>query len=590
MDGIFITHYDTREYISPIDRNSLHVKVKCAAAADCSVSIVYWNKFRNEFKEGRLESLSLGGPSEFYSTTLAFDEPAKYLSYYFVIRHGDDRFYYSPYGLADQLPAKHFEYPSTNVDDVFTVPAWAEGSVGYQIFPERFGNGDAGNDPPNVAKWNDPPTRDNFMGGDLRGIIERFSHLRDLGIDIIYLTPIFCSPSNHKYDTTDYFKIDPSFGDTEDLKELVALCHSHGVKLVLDGVFHHIGYYSYQFQDAILNGKDSPYWSWFFIQGDTVDTKAVNYECVGYYKWMPRLNFSNPDVRTFFLSVGEHWIREAGIDGWRLDVADEVDFTFWQEFRRRIKGIDSNLLLIGETWKNGADLLRGDQMDTIMNYRFRDAVIDFFANKSIGRAAFARRIESMLFDYPLASRNVLYNLLGSHDTARFLTVCKENIDTFKLAIVFQMTFPGMPFVYYGDEIGMTGETDPLCRKAMAWDSANAMISEFYKNIIRIRHGSNALRYGDFKHIDTASELYGFIRTYEDETIIVLLNNDQEDCLITGEWLNERASVSVPDSDTVEIPANSYEILSLIREGEGHAVRRMAIELKEQPERQFKNRS
>lgn len=562
MENIIVSHYDTREYIYPVNRKTLQVKIKCKTDGEYSVRIVYWNRFKEDIQECELENFCINGSSDYFSIKLSFDEPAKYLRYYFVIKNHEEILYYSPIGLTSYVPMKYFEYQSTNENDVFTVPLWANGAVGYQIFPERFSNGDSGNDPKIIEKWDGLPNRTNFFGGDLRGIINKFNHIKDLGVDVIYLTPLFYSPSNHKYDTIDYFRIDPSFGDIEDLKELVTLCHNHNIKVILDGVFNHIGYYSHQFQDAINNGKSSMYWDWFYIDGESVDTNTINYECVGYYKWMPKLKYSNSEVREYFLSVGEYWIKEAGIDGWRLDVADEVDFTFWQEFRRKIKNINKNLLLIGETWKNGTDLLRGDQMDTIMNYRFRDAVIDYFVERTISSKSFVARIESMLFDYPLVTHNILYNLLDSHDTERFLTTCHGDLNKLKLAVVFQMTFPGMPFVYYGDEIGMTGGTDPDCRRPMIWDSIDNEILRFYKRIIEIRRSSIALKYGTFKHIHTISEVYSFVRDYEDETIIVLINNSDEEYNLSFDL------AKFDENKTFELylSAGDFEILALVKEG------------------------
>lgn len=574
--NVWIHHEETREFIYPLDRRTLLVKVKCKADEPCDVSIVYWNRFHHVIRKRSLESLCINGVSEHYRVKLTFTEPAKYLGYYFVIRGRRETRYYSPHGLSTDEPTKSFEYACTNEMDVFHVPSWAKGAVGYQIFPERFYNGEARNDPAGVEPWGGDPNRTNFFGGDLRGMIEKFHHLQELGIEIIYLTPIFHAPSNHKYDTIDYFKIDPSFGDLADLQELIRLCHAHDVKVVLDGVFHHIGYDSEQFQDALRNGKQSPYWDWFYVDGERIDPDAVNYECVGYYKWMPKLNFSNQAVRQYFIRVGEYWIREAGIDGWRLDVADEVDFTFWQQFRRAIKQVNPHALLLGETWKNGKDLLRGDQMDSIMNYRFRDAMINYFAERSISTQSFAHRVESILFDYPHATHHVLYNLLGSHDTARFLTVCQGDQKKLKLAVALQLTFPGMPFIYYGDEIGMTGETDPDCRKPMAWDTPDHELLKFYTAMIRLRQRNQALKYGDFMHVDTGCEVYGFIRMLEEQAVIVFMNNYREEQRLSVD-LTAAAPLCAPcDKDQdhenpgsyfVRLPAYSCKIYRLEKEGD-----------------------
>lgn len=525
MEQILIRHFETREFIYPISRNSVRVKLECLAKNDCSVNILYWKRFKeHDVKKRTLNNFNQNGSSNYYSTKLTFDESVRYLNYYFEIIIGRESLYYSPYGLSKEYPVKFFEYQSTNENDVFEIPSWAKGIVGYHIFLDRFFNGNKDNDLKNIENWNSPPNRVNFFGGDIRGIIEKFDYLKDLDVKLICLTPIFMSPSNHKYDISNYFEIDPSFGTIDDLKDLVNLCHKNEIKIILDGVFNHIGYYSFQFQDAINLGPNSKYWGWFYIEGNKIDTENINYECVGDYKWMPKLRYSNEKLRKYIRTVGEYWIKETSIDGWRLDVADEVDFTFWQEFRKSIKRLDKDILLVGETWRDGRDLINGDQMDTIMNYKFRDSVVDYFAKNIIDKEKFKERIENLLFHYPFQVHHILYNLLGSHDTARFLTVCSQELDSFKMGIAFQMTFPGMPVVYYGDEIGLEGESDPVCRATMKWESMNEDILIFYKKMIQIRNNNKALKYGDFKHFDVDERIYGFIREFEEETVVVLFNN------------------------------------------------------------------
>lgn len=563
MDNIRIIHNDTREYIYPKSRNSIIVKVVCSLQEKAVVNIVYWNKFaHNDERKVQLRNFNINGCSDYFSTELEFNESVKYLNYYFEILSLKKAYFYSPHGLTIEIPTKTFEYQCTNENDIFQTPDWAEGIVGYQIFPERFFKGYSNINVTEFEEWNTKPSRTNFFGGNIKGIIDKFNYLKDLGIKMIYLTPIFLSHSNHKYDTIDYFKIDPHFGSINDLKELVNLSHENDIRVIIDGVFNHIGYYSNQFQDVIKNGKKSKFWDWFYIYGDAVDVETTNYECVGYYKWMPKLRYSSTSLRKFILSVGEYWINESGIDGWRLDVADEVDFTFWQEFRRKIKTINKETLLIGETWKDGRDLLRGDQMDTIMNYRVRDTLIDYFANNQIDTYTFRERIEYILFNYPIQSHNVLYNLLGSHDTERITTVCNNNWDKEKLLIVFQMTFPGMPVVYYGDEIGIEGESDPDCRQTMKWDCANEEILSFYKGMIRVRNNNEALKYGDFHHIHFSEEIYGFIREFNNESIIVIFNNSKE-----RYQADLNRALDLENKVVVDIEPQQSKIIKITRKGE-----------------------
>ena len=596
MNDLTILHNDTREFIYPIDRHKIYIKLQCTIGKVSKIDVLYWNRFyENDKKQYTLEWLGNDSQNDYFACELSFLNEVKYLRYYFIVEYNNEHFFYSVDGLSIQTPIKYFEYLCTNENDIFTVPEWSNEIISYQIFTDRYFNGDITNDHIETVKWNESPSRTNYFGGDLRGIINKFNHMLNLGINMVYLTPIFHSPSNHKYDTINYFKIDPSFGNTDDLKELVKKCHENNIKIILDGVFNHIGYYSEQFQDVINKGKKSEFWDWFYINGESVDTESINYECVGYYKWMPKLKYSNKNVREFILKIGEYWINETGIDGWRLDVADEVDFTFWQEFRSKIKYLNKDTLILGETWKDGRDLIRGDQMDTIMNYLFRDAVIDFFA-KSISAEIFNQKIQKMLYSYPKIVHNNLYNLLDSHDTPRFITECNENWDKMKLAVVFQMTFPGMPAIYYGDEIGMSGNNDPDCRKAMNWESINNEIFEFYKKLIDLRKNCNALKLGSFRSLISNKDVYGFIREYKDEIIFVVINNSENDSSISTSFpgidiqnstfesmlgdkkiLNkiilEKNTQELTDNKKVDsfrfemkVPANHFEILKLKKGG------------------------
>lgn len=533
MDPIIVLHDTTREYIYPVDRNKLRIKLSCSPEEISSCKIIYWNRFNEAVQEStELVCVGRDGKLAHFTCELFFHEATRYIRYYFVIQYGTAVCYFGRDGLSSGKPVYFLEYLCTNEQDVITVPDWAKGSILYQIFPERFNNGEPLNDPENTVPWNSMPTRENFFGGDLRGILSKLDYLQKLKIDALYLTPIFKAPSNHKYDTVDYFSIDPSFGDLDDLKELVWECHARNIKILLDGVFNHCGYYFPPFQDVIAKGAASEFKDWFYIDSFPVQTDPPNYECVGYYKWMPKMRFGNPDVRKYFIEVGTYWLKTANIDGWRLDVADEVDFTFWQEFRRAIKSVNPDVLLIAETWKNGRDMLRGDQMDSVMNYLFRDAVVDYFATGTTSTWEFEHLIQRMLFLYPVESSHVLYNLLGSHDTPRFLSLCKGNLLKMQLAVAFQMTFPGMPAIYYADEIGTEGDNDPDCRKAMDWRHINKSLWEFYRMMISIRKSSPSLRYGDYRSIYCDGEAYGFARHFEGETTYVVLNNsDKEKFLV-----------------------------------------------------------
>lgn len=522
-----IIHRPTREYVVPVSRNKLLIQFHCPKQLNKKWRVVYWNRFdAQHVRNAPGEPLGRDSEYDYYACEIITDESVKYLRYYFAAC--DESLYSSPKENGTTVPEDFFEYLYTNDYDVMEVPEWAKGAIAYQIFPERFCNGSAANDPAEAELWDGVASRTNFFGGDIRGIIDKLDYLERLNVDLLYLTPIFKSPSNHKYDTEDYLEIDPSFGTIEDLKELAAKCHKRNIRVILDGVFNHCGYTFAPFQDVIQNGQNSAYKDWFIIESFPVETDPPNYECVGYYKWMPKLRMKNREVRDYFLHIGAYWIQEADIDGWRLDVADEVDFTFWQEFRRAVKTIKPEALLIGETWKDGRDMLRGDQMDSVMNYLFYDAVSAYFASQTLTTEQFDNQIERLLCMYPQPVYPALYNLIGSHDTERFLSSCGGDKRKLKLAAVFQMTFPGMPAIYYGDETGMTGDNDPGCRGALDFENIDGQLLGFYQKITALRRALTPLKKGAFSCIYCGGNIFGFARRFGGQTVYVLLNRGDTD--------------------------------------------------------------
>ncbi|HHW00249.1 MAG TPA: glycoside hydrolase family 13 protein [Clostridiaceae bacterium] len=534
ISGIII-HEPTREYVYPLERNKLAIRLRTKRGFGGTCVLVYWNRCKKEEtypSYSRMECYARDNMYDYYETIIVTEQATRYINYYFEIEIEGNTIWLNYYGQSNSVPDNgFFEYLYTNEEDIFKVPDWLKDSIFYQIFPERFCNGDTSNDPFDVAGWGSEPTRDNFMGGDLKGIEKRLDYLAQLGVNAIYLNPVFESPTNHKYDTVDYFKIDPHFGNLEDLKMLVNKCHLKGIRIILDGVFNHIGYYSKEFQDVIKNGDRSNYKSWFYIESFPVDGEKLNFETIGYYKMMPKLRLGNPEVRAYILKVASYWIEEAGIDGWRLDCADEVDYTFWHEFRKVVKSIKADCFILAETWRENRDMLRGDQMDSVMNYVFRDAVTDFFAKQCISSMEFDSRLNKFLGVYPKTVHFALFNLIGSHDTPRFLTLCKGNIDKMKAAAAFQFCFPGIPVIYYGDEIGMEGGNDPECRKAMEWESQkqNMELLEWYKKLIQIRNSKPALRSGSFKcnYCSSDNSVYSFFRELEGDRIYIVINNSDE---------------------------------------------------------------
>ena len=251
-----IIHEAAREYVYPVSRERLLLKLKSPKGGPGVFFVRWCNRFHDsEFYRLKMECRRRDGEYDWFYAEISPGEPAKYIRYYFEFPAAGGNFYYGADGMESEKPRHCFEYLNTSEFDVFDVPEWAKNAVFYQVFPERLCNGDTPNDPEGTENWGGKPTRTNFFGGDLKGIISKLDYIAELGADCLYINPVFKSPSNHKYDTEDYYKIDPSFGDTVDLKELVSRCHNRGIRVVLDGVFNHCGYTFPPFQDVLKNGK-----------------------------------------------------------------------------------------------------------------------------------------------------------------------------------------------------------------------------------------------------------------------------------------------------------------------------------------------
>ncbi len=415
-------------------------------------------------------------------------------------------------------------------EEVSFVPDWVKDAVFYQIFPERFANGDTTNDPPNVEPWGAPPTPHNYFGGDLQGIIDHLDYISSLGVNCLYLNPIFWSTSNHKYHAKDYLKIDPHFGDEDVFRRLVEACHGRGIRIILDGVFNHTGVDFFAFEDVKKNGPKSRYAKWFNIYYFPVGSpRRPNYECWWNLGDLPKLMVHVPEVRAYLFHVTEYWMK-FGIDGWRLDVPNEIPHTFWIEWRKVVKRLNPNAYIVGEIWDDASPWLQGDQFDAVMNYRFRRACIEFFSHRTYTPAEFDASLAAVRNDYPPGVSFVLQNLLGSHDTERFLTLCKNDKRVLKLAWLFQMTYVGAPMVYYGDEVGMTGGKDPDCRGTMIWDESkqDRDLLTTLKQFISLRNTYSVFRRGTFETavVDNDRNLYGYWRRSFDgrSAALVVLNN------------------------------------------------------------------
>ncbi|MCL6445487.1 MAG: glycoside hydrolase family 13 protein [Alicyclobacillus sp.] len=455
--------------------------------------------------------------------------PTHRLKYAFAATYRGKQVWFGESGIAyAQQDAGVFQLAYLCRRDVFDVPDWVNRSVCYQIFPERFANGRPELTPAGAVPWDAAPTPYCMMGGDLPGIIDKLDYLQSLGVNLLYLTPIFAAGSNHKYDTFDYLQIDPQFGTKEDLANLVQQAHARGIRVLLDAVFNHSGYEFGPFKDVREKGRASRYFDWFFIDGDKVDGTDVNYETFATkLRYMPKLNVANPEVEQFLLDVATYWIRECDIDGWRLDVANEIDHVFWRKFRAAVKAAKPDALIIGEVWHNSLPWLRGDQFDGVMNYVFRELCHGFFIQRKLTGDVFAAGITRLQHMYPGPANRAMFNLLGSHDTARVLTLANGDATAVQLATVFQFTYPGIPMVYYGDEVGMEGGPDPDCRRGMVWDPAqqNASLRDTVTALANLKQTEPALAHDALRFVHSTKHAVEFVRESADgsETLYVAIN-------------------------------------------------------------------
>ncbi len=430
-------------------------------------------------------------------------------------------------------------------------PDWVKNAVFYQIFPDRF----AKSSPPVKGQWqaskyegwDATPTYQGYKGGNLWGAIDKLDYLVDLGINAIYFTPIFQSASNHRYHTHDYYQVDPMLGGNVAFDALLEAAHQKNIKVVLDGVFNHASRGFFFFNDILENGPNSPWLDWFKVHKWPVSAydgdKPANYDGWIGDRALPEFNHDNPQVKEYIMQVAEYWLHR-GIDGWRLDVPNEVDTPgFWQEFRARVKAINSEAYIVGEIWGDASHWLDGTQFDGVMNYRFTEATIAFAGGENydpefcqgelkpyppISGTEYAIRIDALLKLYDWEIQQAQLNLLDSHDTPRMLTTVGENKASFLISTTLLMTFPGAPSIFYGDEVGLPGGKDPDCRRvfpeAEKWD---VEILKAYKELIALRHKYSSLRTGSYKTLYADINVYIFARILDDREVIIAVNIGKE---------------------------------------------------------------
>jgi len=437
-------------------------------------------------------------------------------------------------------------------------PEWVKDAVFYQIFPDRFARSERVPKPGNLLAWDAPPSQEGYHGGDLLGIVDKLDYLAELGVNALYLTPIFQSACNHRYHTHDYYQVDPLLGGNAALRELVNAAHARDMRIVLDGVFNHASRGFFHFNDILENGPHSPWLSWFYIDGWPLapydGNRPANYRGWAGNRALPKFKTDNPQVREYLMQVAEFWVREFDIDGWRLDVPEEITTPgFWEEFRRRVRAVKPEAYLVGEIWRAAPQWLTGDRFDATMNYTFAAAAIAFAGGERISRnlvddrsydpypgidaPEFGDRIRRLFDLYAWDTTLVQLNLLGSHDAPRVLSIARGDKDTLRLATLLQMTFPGAPCIYYGDEIALRGtkrydrpHRDQDARWPFPWHGESTWdrpTLEYVREAIALRRAHPALRRGDFVQLHADGKQFAFLRKDASETLLVAINVDDK---------------------------------------------------------------
>lgn len=537
MEYSAICHFADRRYCFALERDAFLFRIKGKKKDIRRIVLHYQDKYLPlEIEDTRASAeMTLAATdrvSDYFETVIRFHVVC--LRYYFEIEGTDgERTFYGNYTFWKEPPEdieRMFDCPQNmREEEMLLVPEWAKNKVVYQIFPSRF----AASQPVEKALWYKKPLGRENLKGDLRGITSRLDHLRDLGVDVIYMNPVFKAGTEHKYDTEDYFLVDPSFGTKEDLKELVDKAHALGMRVILDAVFNHSSTRFFAFADVMEKEERSEYLDWYFVEGFPLRMawgEKPNFKTFSYFGGMPKLNLRNPKVEEYFIRVGKYWIRECGIDGWRLDVADEVGHRFWKRFREAVRAEKPDVLLVGEEWHYGGDFLEGDEWDSAMNYHFYNAVRDLVAREELTASQFMENLGFLRGNLHPATCQALWNLIDSHDTARFLHSAGQSKPKQRLAAAFQLLLPGMPMIYYGDEYGMDGD-EKDCRRGMVWDEAyqDQEMFAWYKKLIALRHTHPCLTEGKTAayRADDALGLIAMTSVLDQDEVTVLFHCGKE---------------------------------------------------------------
>ncbi|WP_251388726.1 glycoside hydrolase family 13 protein [Mediterraneibacter agrestimuris] len=503
MEFTGIYHKTSEQMSYPLNEQELIVNLKTGYDVE-RVFIHYGDPFEtgilggNEKWTGKREEICFKKRLKhqlWWTTTLK--PQYKRCKYYFELHTKDEVWNYFEDGFLTEEQTKMdgrmlqcFTVPWMNPADINETPDWVNETVWYQIFPDRFCRGKNSVKDESLISWREGEvTNEERFGGNLNGIRERLSYLAELGITGIYLNPIMQAESNHKYDTTDYTRIDPHFGTDEEFAALVKEAHEKGIHIMVDAVFNHCGRKFAPWMDVLEKGEESEYADWFMVQNwediqKRADTRDGRFYSFAFADGMPKLNTNNEKVIAYFSKVCEDWIRKFDIDGIRFDVGNEVSHTFLKCLRRHLQKLKPDLYFLGEIWHDASQWLAGDEYDAVMNYPLMSGINDFFLDKGMEKAEFEYMVNHCYTMYMQQNNNVMFNLLDSHDTQRLMSRF-DDLDMFYQQLAVLFTMPGSPCIYYGTEIAMEGGFDPDCRRCMPWDRVDQ--PEYQEKIQTMQH-------------------------------------------------------------------------------------------------------
>lgn len=530
-----IFHICTGTYAYASGKYTLNVRLKCAKNDLKDVCVHFMNVYdhsQNRHIE-KMYKLCSDEYNDLYEAEIAL--PERHFKYFFELDGQDEHLYFTADGfLNGNVDNKNsFFFPVINEDEIPQFPAWARGALIYQIFVDRFFSSKRRQSV--NREWDELPDRASIYGGDFDGIIAKLDYILGLGTEVIYLCPVFRSKTNHKYDIEDYYAIDEMFGGEEALVRLVNAVHAKGMRLILDCVFNHMSFENEIFKDVVKNGEKSRYKDWFYLYSYPVDVQKGNYDTfAGCVPSMPRMNTSNPEVISYLVDSAVYWTKKLGIDGWRLDVADEVSTSLWRRFREEILKVKPDALIIGEIWNHATKWMGGDQVHTVTNYKYRKWLLDFIQDR-INAETFWQKMASNLMLYKTPCYDYLINLLGSHDTDRIAEeVGKERA---ALALLTTMAFRGMPLIYYGDEIALAGGDDPDNRRPMPWQNVSKEETEFVSAFSKLRgEYTDVFKSGELRPYFTIGRLLAFERAWGGQALKIYINFGADEAPIGGEQI------------------------------------------------------